>query len=135
MNGEKKLGWDDPISTDWQREWNQFFIEIFEIETFSFSRCTRPRCVTNEDLQLIIFCDNSELAFGCSAYIRWKLLDNTYTSNLLITIVKLELNSARLGSRLKCIIEVELRIKFSKVYFVIDSEISLHTVNVPVCDH
>ena len=76
------------------------------------------------------------MAFACSAYIRWKLLNGTYKSSLLIskthvaplrpiTIVKLELNSARLGSRLKSLIEEETRLKFRKCYLIVDSEITL----------
>ena len=136
MNDECKLSWDDPISENLQNEWNQFFIDIFEVEKISFHRCVKPRGVSNDAPLLIIFCDSSELAFGCSAYIRWRLLDGTYTSHLLIskthvaplraiTIVKLELNSARLGSRLKSFIDAEVRIKFGRSYFIVDSEITL----------
>ena len=42
LNTNQKLGWDDPISTDLQGEWNQFFIDMFEAENICFRRCVKP---------------------------------------------------------------------------------------------
>ena len=144
INNEKKLGWDDPNPDSLQKEWNDYFIDMFKIETISFPRCIKPFEVSEDEPELILFCDSSEISFGCCAYVRWRLREGTFQCNLLIakthvapihpiTIVKLEVNGARLSSRLKCFIEDELRIRFSRIYIIVDTEITLGMIQRDSC--
>ena len=130
----KGMGWDDVVTTTLQSEWNQFFLEMFDVEKCHFKRCLKPKDAADDDIKLIIFCDSSEVAFGACAYARWRLKDGSYHCSLImekthiaplstISIVKLELNGARLGAQLKVFIEEESKLKFSKVYLLVDSQI------------
>ena len=100
---------------------------MFEVNNIYFRRCIKPLDDGGEDPVLLIFCDSSESAFGACAYVRWKLNNNKFVTNLImakthvapikmISIVKFEVNGARLGSRLRTFIDVESRLKFSKIY-------------------
>ena len=79
-------------------------------------------------------CDASANAYGACAHAKWKLDECSFASRLIasknhllpkkkVTIVRLELNGAVIAKRLKVTIEKEFRMKFSKRYFIVDSEI------------
>ena len=106
---------------------------MFTIKGLSFKRCIRPHDAAGDPI-LVVFCDSSELAFGACAYVLWKLNDGSQSCKLLmakthialintISIVKLELNGAKLGPQLKSFIYEESQMKFSKCYMVVDSQI------------
>ena len=132
----KDKGWDDPIPDEQRKHWENFFEELFGMQEVAFPRCLKPVNVGSELPVLILFSDGSLQAFGACAYIRWKLIDGSFTSRLVaakcrvapvkrITIVRLEMNGAVIAKRLKSFIEEMTRIKFSKTYFIVDSEIVL----------
>ena len=127
-----KLRWDDPLPGPLVKQIIEFFIELYELETLEFSRSLWPQDKTVGDPELIIFSDGSVLAFGTTAYIRWKLESGQWWSTLImskskiapkhrITIPRLELNGAVLAKRLKEFIVGELDIKFSSIYHLVDS--------------
>ena len=84
------------------------------------------------------------MAFGACTYVCWKTKDNRQESHILIakantapvkmlTKVKIEVNAARLGARLKAFIDAEPRLNFSKIYFLTDSEITLGMTRKDSC--
>ena len=131
----KSLGWDDNIPNEDRNDWKVFFVDLFDVEHLHFNRCIRPANAVEEQApSLIIFSDASEKAYGCCAYIRWKLTNNSYKSNLLCakcrmapvkitSIVRLELNGALLAKRVKVFLESERELQFKQVYFLIDSKV------------
>ena len=135
--GENKtLGWDEAIPENERKKWILFFEELYLMEDLTFKRCMKPEKATSEDPTLVIFSDGSEIAYGAVAYLRWKLEDGTYCSQIAaskarispmkrITIVRLKLNGAVLAKRLKECIMKECRYTCQRVYFIIDSEIVL----------
>ena len=136
LHDNTHLDWDDPVSSNLQSEWHQLFLDMFEIQNIYFKRCVKPHDVSAKQPTLLIFCDSSEAAFGACAYVRWQLKNGLFESRLLIakthvapintiSIVKLEVNAATLGARLKTMIEKESRIAFDKTYLIVDSEITL----------
>ena len=115
--------WKEPVSEDVIRKTQQFLDEL----------CLKPKNVVG-DPTLVLFCDASELAYGACAYIRWECDDGTYYTYLIcaknrlaplktITIPRLELCAAVVGSRLKVTIYKELDFNFTKTYFITDLRI------------
>jgi hypothetical protein len=93
------------------------------------------RCIISPDAiesQLHVFCDASNIGFSAVAYLRQKLPNNTYVSNILVaksrvtdiektTIPKLELIAATIGSSLLAFVQKELKIEFAKEILWTDS--------------
>ena len=113
------------ISLYRMRRWN--------MQNVSFRRYLKPKHTIDKPI-LILFSDASEQAFGCCAYIRWRLADNTFVVNLVaaksrivpmkkMSIVRLELNAGLMAKRLHEFIMSESRFDFERSYFIIDSEI------------
>ena len=83
---------------------------------------------------MVTFSDASEKAYGSCSYVRWELVNGSFSSTLLcakgrvaptkkISIVRLELCAAVTAKRLFAFIEEESRFEFLKVIFVVDSKI------------
>ena len=133
MGKLRGLNWDDPLPDEVKDEWIQFFQEMFHMEDIEFCRCIQPDGSVGNPI-LVIFSDGSEAAYGAVAYIRWETKDGSYKSALLsakariaplkkVTIVRLELSAAVLSKILRVFIEKECRLKFERVYHIVDSKI------------
>ena len=126
----KELGWDDPIPESLRQEWMEFFERLYKIETVRFPRSLKARSMGGEEPVLIVFSDVSEQAYSACCYVRWRMNDGTFQSNLIVaknkiapvkmlTIVRLELSAAVMAARLYEFVIKECRFKFTKVYFII----------------
>ena len=131
--GMKSLSWDDVIPEIYKKGWIAFFKDMFVMKDISFSRCIRPTNVRGNP-SLVVFGDGSNDAFGACAYVRWKKTDGTFESHLIasknritplhrMTTVRSELCGAVMVKRLKVFIQDEMRYKFDKEYFILDSQI------------
>ena len=69
-----------------RQKWIMFFQEMFELESISFARCVKPINAKGKPM-LIIFSDASTLAYGACAYIRWKLNNGCYESQLFSIVI------------------------------------------------
>lgn len=129
----RKFDWDDEIIGDVKEHIISFFKEMFELEMLSFRRCLKP-VNSVEDPDLVTFSDASTDAFGACSYLRWKLIDGTYTSVLVaaknrvsplkvLSIVRLELSAAVIAKRLAEFLEKETRFKIKQRYFFVDSKV------------
>ncbi|XP_052738240.1 uncharacterized protein LOC128198203 [Bicyclus anynana] len=129
-----KLDWDDPVPHDVVQSWEKF------IKSFDCLKDIRiPRHVIgshNQYIELHIFSDASQSAYGACSYIRSysdnspvfiKLLcSKSKTAPLkAISIPRLELCGSLVGAKLFAKISKSLRLKFHKVYFWTDSTIVL----------
>ena len=126
-----------------REEWTQFFQDMLEIANLKFSRCVKP-LQAPKNPNLVIFSDASENAFGACAYVRWELHNGTFKSALLTSktrvsplkteiIVRLELAAAVLSKRLRRSIIDHSRLKFEKIFHIIDSEIVWAMINKDSC--
>ncbi|XP_069361895.1 uncharacterized protein [Maniola hyperantus] len=129
-----KCGWDDSVPTHIRQAWFEFANSLPQLNTIHI-----PRCVTSNspiDMQLHIFTDASEKAYGACIYIRCLDNDGTVTTHLLaskskvapiktISIPRLELSSALLGTRLGIKVLNSLTLQFSKCILWSDSTIVL----------
>ena len=133
LNEAKELGWDDLLPSTICSEWLAFFIDMFDVEDIMFKRCKRPDNAIDNPM-LIIFSDASEEAYGTCAYVRWECQDSSISTALLcskgkvaptkrVSMPRLELCAAVIGKRIFTFIDKECRYQYSKVIFVVDSEI------------
>ena len=133
-----KVGWDDPLPTELQKEWSSFRESLLHVRSLKFSRSFRPKDAQSP--VLIIFSDGSKDAYGTVAYVRWKTPSGFESCILaaksriaplrIVDIVRLELCGAVLNARLYAFIIHELRdIAFKEVYHVVDSEIVRAMIN------
>ena len=101
---ERKLGWNDNITSHLKPEWFIFFQKLF-------------------------FSDRSQEVFGRCIYARWRLSNGKYESHLIaakwrtapvkkISVVRLELNGVLMRTQLSNFIKEESRPKFEKKYFM-----------------
>ncbi|KAL2084932.1 hypothetical protein ACEWY4_020450 [Coilia grayii] len=103
--------WDDPILDDLLPLWEAWESELTDLQNVTIPRRYTPFNITIEDVELHVFCDASEKAYGAVAYIR--VVDSagqTHVSFVLarsrvapkrrLSIPRLELCTALTGAQL-----------------------------------
>lgn len=103
-------GWDDPVPTNVDQQWQQWRDEIPATARVRISRCYSPAFTSTTNLQLHVFADASEVAFAAAAY--WRIGgDHTYELAFVagktrcapikqLSVPRLELQAAVLAARL-----------------------------------
>ena len=135
----ERLEWDEPLPNYMVRKWSNFFCQMTQLAGIEYDRQLTPNGAVGQP-SLIIFSDASDKAYGFAAYIRWKLSDDTFWSRLImaksrvapmkkLTTPQLELNGAVLAKRARQMLQKEMRIKFSNVVHLVDSETVLHMLH------
>ncbi|XP_057308270.1 uncharacterized protein LOC130646146 [Hydractinia symbiolongicarpus] len=130
---DRQISWDDPLPENLADEWREFFQVLPELQRISYPRAIKPEKAVGEPA-LVIFSDASGTAYGAVAYARWELIDGSFGSRIIVAknrvapiriidIVRLVLIAAVLSKRIRCFIKKETKLKFSKVYHIVDSEI------------
>ena len=134
---KSNVSWDDDLSEETKQSWVKILQRMKQAEEIRFRRCVRPSNSVGKP-QLIVCNDGSELAMCATAHIRWECEDGTVWCQLWcakarvaplkkLTIPKIELQSAVLGSRLaKPVIDNSIW-EFSKVHRIVDLECTLAT--------
>ena len=129
------LGWDEEVPPNERIKWLALFEEMTALNDVEFDRCLTPPGADGNP-SLVVFCDASRLAFGACAYARWKLVDGNFGTRFVaakarvaplkeLTIPRLQLQAAVLGSRLGKSILQESRFNFKRVRCLSDSRIAL----------
>ncbi|XP_037773183.1 uncharacterized protein LOC119568818 [Penaeus monodon] len=127
------LSWDDPIPHEMYNQSVYLFRDMYDLERIRFKRCVRPDSAVGNPT-LVMYADASNLAYSTCAYVRFKLQNGSYLSQLLtaksriapirqITIPRLELCAAVLSTRLRKVIERETQFVFERVLHSVDSMI------------
>lgn len=134
-----KLGWDDEVPSDVAASWQQYI----NTHKHNIGNLRIPRYVMSahtQRIELHLFTDASQLAFGACAYVRTHSGDETNNQSITVrllcakskvaplkpvTIPRLELCGALLGARLYAKIIDSLKIQFDTVTFWTDSTIVL----------
>ncbi|XP_040068986.1 uncharacterized protein LOC120842033 [Ixodes scapularis] len=133
---ELKIGWDNSFPENIQQEWNTWCNEIPQLQVISISRFLFEELRdTTLFYELHVFTDASPKAYGAVVYLRTSGSENTVEIHLLLakarvaplkklTLPRLELMGALIGSRLLRYVEKTLSLQDHEVYLWTDSTIT-----------
>ena len=129
--------WDDPISDDLEREWNQWTEELPKLSQIHIPRCYKAKDAgKDKEVELHHFSDASMTAYGQCSYLRIKDIDGNITTSLVmaksrvaptktVTVPRLELMAATLSVKVAEFLDEELDYCDIKHFFWTDSQIVL----------
>jgi hypothetical protein len=123
--------WDDPISSELYEDWKSWFATVQKAKTLRIPRCYSP-IATSAQVELHTFVDASELAFAAVSYFRFSSPDKRIEVALVgaktkvapkkvVSIPRLELQAAVLGSRWAQTVQDGHSLKISRRVFWSDS--------------
>ncbi|CAH0727196.1 unnamed protein product, partial [Brenthis ino] len=127
------VGWDEEIEEKEYESWKTYLEKMKLLQDLQIPRCLAPRRTEGE---LHTFTDASEMAYAATVYWRTENQNGTYDVSLVaakvrvaplkpVSIPRLELQAALLGSRLAHSVEEEMDLKIEKKTFWTDSSIVL----------
>ncbi|XP_062703686.1 uncharacterized protein LOC134286128 [Aedes albopictus] len=133
--------WDEVVDDDSAKKWFKWIELLLRVQAMRIPRCYFPDANPDDyqDLELHVFADASEEAYGCVAYLRVlvngqprvalvsaksKVAPLQYTS-----IPRMELLAAVLGARLAAAVKANHSVKVKSVMFYIDSATVLSWIN------
>ena len=124
----KGIGWDEEIPEDCKAQWKKWKAGAQKVPLIQLHR----RYLVDErqisEVQLHVFCDASEIAYGTVAYLRMTLKDGKHVCAFVmaksrlapiktVTLPRSELNAAVLGARLSQFITTELDLPIERIQF------------------
>ncbi|XP_026735912.1 uncharacterized protein LOC113499598 [Trichoplusia ni] len=131
-----KIGWDEAINDEQREAWMKYLRETSALTKLRIPRCFSPR---NRRGELHTFTDASEEAYAAVVY--WRTIEpggNVHISMIAgkarvtptkpVSIPRLELQAALLGSRLTNTIEEEMELEVSKKTYWTDSSTVLQWI-------
>lgn len=135
-----KLGWDEAVPRDIAQVWDSFVNDLFILKNIRVPR--HVMCDDPTRIELHIFTDASQIAYGSCAYFRTVDNGSRVTVRLLfskgkvasirpISIPRCELLGALVGARLFAKIIKSIRSRLDKVVFWTDSMIVLGWLRMP----
>ncbi|XP_075157911.1 uncharacterized protein LOC142231178 [Haematobia irritans] len=129
-----KIGWDEAIPKELHKKWYSWWKEFEKLKDFKINRCLSPTFFEQE-VQLHVFVDASQEAFSAVCYFKIQenvsfVIGKTRCAPIkLLSIPRLELQAAVLGTRLSQVIINNHDIHISKVFFWSDSQTVLQWLN------
>lgn len=122
-------GWDEKIEEEQRTSWSRYLHEVAVLKKLQIPRCLSPRASAG---QLHTFCDASEEAYAAAAYWRTTEPDGQVRVSLIagkarvtptkpVSMPRLELQAAVLGSRLAASIADETGLQIERKVFWTDS--------------
>lgn len=135
-----KLEWDQPVPSDIAQIWKKFVENLSLLNSIRIPRFVM--CSNPIRIEIHIFTDASQVAYGACAYVRTMNAESAVTVRLLcakgkvapiepMTIPRLELCGAVIGARLYSKIIKSLRSQIDQVVFWSDSTIVLGWLGMP----
>lgn len=135
---QEKLSWDEPVPLSIYQSWTKFITDLPCLNQLKIARniiCKEPTCI-----ELHLFSDASEVAYGGCAYVRSSDKDGNIYCHLLFskskvaptkptTIPRLELCGAFVVAKLANKVQNALRLTFDRCVFWTDSKIVLGWIN------
>ncbi|XP_021957208.1 uncharacterized protein LOC110853263 [Folsomia candida] len=125
------ITWDDELPTTLDLKWSSWLQELKGITGVIIPRCYSYRIPKSAAVQLHVFCDASEKAFACVAFLRVEdeeqvdvniIISKTRVAPLkVLPIPRLELQAAVMGVRAANMMKEELEIKITNTVFWSDS--------------
>ena len=137
-----KLGkkWDEPLPAELHSNLQKVLDSYFAMLDIEIPRWLNSSTNQEKNHQLHVFVDDSTVALSAVAYIRTQKQDEIFQTSFLlgkckvapikqISVPKLELEAAVLGTRLRTLIETEMTLKFEIVYLWTDSRVVLDWIS------
>ena len=127
--------WDEPVIEEIQRKWEKWQIGLSTIHTFKLNRCYN--LPISSKIQLHIFGDASETAYGAVAYLRtcteppdvsFVTAKGRVAPTKPITLPRLELCAATIAVRLFRLIISEIDLPIENSHFWSDSTLTLQYI-------
>lgn len=128
------IGWDCKIKEENLKSWSQWLNDLSTLEKITINRCYKNKPQTPKSIELHIFNDASLQAYCSVAYIRLIYSEIEFDTSLIfskarvapkgaknITVPRMELLAALLGSRISNMIQQELELEFKKIFYWTDS--------------
>ena len=128
-----KLGWDEEIPDTIAKQWQQWVVELQQLNDFRVDRCLTPSNFGGiKSAQLHHFCDASEVGYGTVSYLRLTNRNNDVHSAFVMgkarvaplkqtTIPRLELAAAVLAVKMDRMQKAELQFEWDDSVFWSDS--------------
>lgn len=133
------VGWDEAITGEIAKRWTRWTSHLKEIAKVKIPRCYSTLLSQANRLELHCFMDSSEEAFAAAAYLRVLMEDNIDTALICaktrvaprksLSIPRLELQAAVLGSRLRKFVLQMLQLPVARVFMWSDSKTVLSWIN------
>ena len=127
--------WDEPVEQEIKRKWEKWQVGLASISTFQIDRCYN--ITISSKLQLHIFGDASESAYGAVAYIRTTTepISVSFISakgrvapTKQVSLPRLELSAATIAVRLYRLIIKEIDLPIEDSHFWSDSTLTLQYI-------
>ena len=124
--------WTDTVTDDDELWWRDWFVALDQLTKMELPRCLFPRRTDIIETELHTFCDASEEAYAAVVYVRNTYIGggvlvrgvkaaNKFAPIKTVSVPKLELNAALLGSRLARTVQSAIRSKIHRRRFWTDS--------------
>ena len=134
---DSQLGWDDVLPSQLENVWNEFKRQLIALDKITIPRCILIPVI--KSIELHGFGDASEKGYGCVLYVRVVGQNDSVFVNFVCsksrvapikvqTIPRLELCASLLLAQVVKKAVCAMEIKFHKIYFWTDSEITLHRI-------
>ncbi|XP_036342478.1 uncharacterized protein LOC118751767 [Rhagoletis pomonella] len=128
-----KLTWDEVLPADLNERWTTFRNDLQKLDNMQVSRHVFEGYIPAK-IQIHVFSDASEKAYGAAIYIRYKLDEGLVQVRLLsaksrATIPRLELCASVLGAQLTTRVKSDLKLDDVATYIWTDSQIVLAWIN------
>ena len=131
--------WDQPVNEDISKQWSKWIDSAQHAPEIKLSRCYNLSSQPIAEIQLHLFADASELAYGAVAYLRFIFKNGGFHVCLVmakskvaplqtISMPRLELNSNVVAVRLSRHVVHEIDLPIQEVRFWTDSELSLQYI-------
>ncbi|XP_064629278.1 uncharacterized protein LOC135488567 [Lineus longissimus] len=129
----ERIGWDDEIGDKEVRQWEQWLVDILQLENVSVPRSVKPLEFTSiVSTQLHAFADASDSGYGIAVYTRLEDDEGRIQCTLLfgkarvapikkVTTPRMELTAASVAVKFVAMITAAMELKFDKTFYWTDS--------------
>ncbi|XP_062557225.1 uncharacterized protein LOC134222096 [Armigeres subalbatus] len=128
-------GWDDEIPDGLVPRWTDWLVETRKLNEIRFSRYYYPAVSSFSNVELHAFCDASDKAFACVVYMVHRSQGKVHVALVYAksrvaplksqTVPRLELQGCVLASQMVSVLQTEMMVDITRVYFWTDSKICL----------
>ncbi|KAK7886711.1 hypothetical protein WMY93_026332 [Mugilogobius chulae] len=142
---QKERHWDDPIDGELLQLWQEWVSELHILPDIYMPRCYTTPETQNGTVQLHIFCDASERAYGAVAYLRFESGHDVHSVFAMarsrvapkkqLSVPRLELCAALAGAQLCKLLISELSLPISDTVLWTDSTTVLNWIQSESCQY